>query len=110
VKGIPTRKVGRIMRHIKAHLKELYGSEVRQVVLYGSHARGEATNDSDIDVAIIVSDNMDRRAVELSLEDILFDVLADDGELVSIVTMPENMFKDLSSPYIMNVKEDGVVI
>lgn len=37
-------------------LRSTYGDRVRQAMLFGSKARGEATADSDIDVAVIVAD------------------------------------------------------
>ena len=106
----PSRNVLRIMGAIKSHLESLYGDGVRRVILYGSQARGDATTDSDVDVAIIISDDLDRRAVEQSLEDLLLDVLLEDGELVSIVAMPESLFNGPASPFILNVKDEGVIV
>ena len=37
------------------YMKEIYGSHLRQVILYGSYARGEATENSDIDLLIDTS-------------------------------------------------------
>ena len=36
-------KIKRLVDRVKAHLTETYGEGIRKVILYGSHARGEAT-------------------------------------------------------------------
>ncbi len=106
----PPRKVLRIMGRIKSHLVSLYGDGLQRVILYGSQARGDATKDSDVDVAIVISDDLDRRVVEQSLEDLLLDVLLEDCELVSIVAMPESLFNGPASPFILNVMDEGVTV
>ncbi len=40
---------------------ELYGPDFDRVVLFGSRARGDARADSDYDVAVFLSDRLDRR-------------------------------------------------
>jgi UTP:GlnB (protein PII) uridylyltransferase len=48
-----------LTKEIKDHLIDRYGDDIRQVVVYGSYARGEATDDSDLDVLVVVSDSLD---------------------------------------------------
>ena len=43
-----------ILHELKAGLRDLYGDRLVSVILYGSYARGEATEDSDIDVAVVL--------------------------------------------------------
>ena len=35
-------------------LIEIYGSHIKSVILYGSYARGDYTEDSDIDIMILL--------------------------------------------------------
>ena len=35
-------------------VKNIYGSHLRQIILYGSYARGDFCSDSDIDIMILV--------------------------------------------------------
>lgn len=109
-RAAPSRKVLRILKAVKAHLEATYGDGVRQVILYGSQARGTAHEASDVDVAVIVGDSIDPREVERSLDELLGDVLLDEMELVTVIAMRESSFADRSSPFVLNVMDDGVVI
>ena len=42
-----------IEQYVEA-VKKIYGSHVRQIILYGSYARGDYREDSDVDIMILV--------------------------------------------------------
>jgi predicted nucleotidyltransferase len=46
-------------RELKARLSEAFGDRLEGVVLYGSEARGEASEDSDIDVMVLLRGPID---------------------------------------------------
>ena len=43
-----------ILKEIVKAYKSVYGDDIVDILLYGSYARGDNTNDSDIDVVAIV--------------------------------------------------------
>ena len=43
-----------ILEQVRPRLASVFGDRLRGVVLYGSHARGEATEDSDIDLMVLL--------------------------------------------------------
>ena len=49
------QKVKRLVEKVEAHLHERYGDGIKRVILYGSYARGEATEHSDVDVLVLVA-------------------------------------------------------
>ncbi len=53
-------KVNIIINEIRDELKSLY-PDFRGIYLFGSHARGDANDDSDIDIAIIFDREIDWR-------------------------------------------------
>ena len=55
-------EVIRVVREFGRGLKAMYGDRLKGVYLYGSHARGEAGEDSDIDVAVVLAGPVDRHA------------------------------------------------
>ncbi len=104
------QKVKRLVDQVKAHLHETYGDGIKKVILYGSHARGEATNDSDVDVLVLVGQSLSPREVDNSLSDLLYDMLLDEGELVSAIVIPEDFFENHNLPFMLNVRKEGVTI
>jgi predicted nucleotidyltransferase len=59
---------GKIMRFYEAARQRL---PIRKVLLYGSHAKGSAGHDSDIDVAVVVDEADHTKRIEITAE--LFD-------------------------------------
>lgn len=45
-----------ILKRFRAALDEMYGDRLERVMLFGSHARGDARPDSDYDVAVFLTD------------------------------------------------------
>ncbi len=103
-------KVKRLVEQIKVFLHEKYGEGIKRVILYGSHARGEATEDSDVDVLVLTDPSLKPSEVRKSLSDLLFNMLMDEGELVSVLVIPEDFFEDHNLPFMLNVRQEGVAV
>lgn len=102
------KRIKQLVSQIKENLIKLYGERIKEVILYGSHARGEATKDSDVDVLVIVDESLNPFEVRKAIGDLLFDILLEQGELVSVIAVPERLFEDYNSPFVLNVKKEGV--
>lgn len=101
-------RITQLVNQVKNHLITTYGEKIREVILYGSHVRGEPTKDSDIDILVLIDDSIDPFEVRRSLSDLLFDILLEEGELISVVVLPEDFFENYNYPFMLNVKKEGV--
>ena len=101
-------RIKQLVNRVKDHLVERYGEKIRKVILYGSLVRGEATRDSDIDILVLVDESLNPFEVRKSLSDLLFDILLEEGELVSAIILPEHFFENHNYPFMLNVKKEGV--
>lgn len=102
-------RINRLINQIKEHLIKMYGGKIKKVILYGSFVRGEASKDSDIDILVLVDQSLNPFEVRESLSDLLFDILLDEGELVSVIAIPENLYENYNSPFMLNVRKEGLV-
>ena len=95
------------LKEISERIKKEYNAE--KVILYGSYARGEATEDSDIDLLIIARTDermFERMATVLEIVHDLYDNLP----LSPIVLSPEELQERLrlGDQFIKGVIEEGV--
>jgi predicted nucleotidyltransferase len=102
-------KIKSLISQIKEHLTKVYGTGIRKVILYGSYVRGEATEDSDIDLLVLVEESLNPFEVRDSLSDLLSDILLDEGELISVIIVPEHLYENYNSPFMLNVRQEGLV-
>jgi uncharacterized protein len=91
-------------------LRDLYGDRLHEVVLYGSHARGDAREDSDIDILVVLHPlgdyweefgRISPIASRLSLE---YDLL------LSVVPIGWAEYVHSQVPWAINVRREGVVV
>jgi len=105
-----TNKIKNLVKEIKDYLIQHYRTGIKSVILYGSYARGDSTENSDVDVMIVISDDLNPMGVEKRLSDFLFELLLKENELISVIAIPESIFENYRSPFILNTKEEGVVV
>ena len=105
-----TNKIKNLVKEIKDYLIRRYRTGIKSVILYGSYARGDSTENSDVDVMIVISDDLNPMEIEKSLSDFLFELLLKENELISVIAITESIFENYRSPFILNTKEEGVVV
>ena len=92
-------------------LTDIFQNNISMIILYGSAARDEATNESDIDVAIIIKNKMDnqtkRRFISWAADmDIRYE------KVFSIVDIQEDNMKKWERvlPFYQNIRKEGIVL
>jgi len=100
-----TRKIA---EQLWTSLRSQYGTEVFRVILYGSYARDTATPASDVDILVVVEDGLDPWQVRRSLDDLLLDLLLEEGWLVSVLAVPKSYYEGYNSPFMTQVRREGI--
>ena len=67
-----------------AALRERFGGRVSEVVLFGSQARGDAHEDSDVDVLVVIDDLSDHERCDVI--DLAYDVNAASDDWLGLST------------------------
>jgi predicted nucleotidyltransferase len=58
--------IAKIAKEYKADLQQIYGNELAELVLFGSYARGNQHEESDLDFAVVLRNPNTRAAAELT--------------------------------------------
>lgn len=83
-------------------------AKIVRIILFGSVARGEDTEDSDIDI-LIVSDYWEE--IDPIITDVVGDIVLDQQVLISPHIMSVDRFKNTKDySFLTNVLEEGVVL
>ena len=94
-----------------AEVKKIYGSNLKQVILYGSYARGDYTPDSDIDVMILLDiSDMEIKNYRHQLSEMTYDFNMDYELDIKPIVKNEAHFNKwvLNYPFYANVSKEGV--
>lgn len=92
-------------------LTEIFQRNISAIILYGSVARGDTTDESDIDIAIVIKKEMDNQTKKRFISwaadmDIRYE------RVFSIVDIQEeNMEKwERILPFYQNIRKEGIVL
>ena len=99
-----------IIKEFRERIAELYGPRLKKVILYGSCARGQATADSDIDLAVVLEGNVAPGKEIDRMIDIITDLNLDHAVLISVYPVSEKDFNSVNSPTILNLRRHGVLV
>jgi predicted nucleotidyltransferase len=95
---------------VAADLRELYGDRLKQVVLFGSWARGDAHPESDIDL-LVVLDEVESRWREMDrMRDVLWEHSLANDAVVTELPVSERDFRDSDTPLLIRVRAEGVPV
>ncbi len=101
-------RIRTVLKQFKKELQKLYGERLKAVILYGSWARDEATEGSDIDLVVVLGgDVVPGREIDRMI-DIVTDILLDHGELLSLYPVSEKDYASVKSPLLINARREGV--
>lgn len=101
----------RTLRDMCNTMSEIYGDCLDKVILYGSYARGEQTEESDADIAVILRSNITEQMHD-SMIDALVEYELECGVTISTVQIDSGHFSEWKTilPYYMNIDKEGIVL
>ena len=98
-----------ILARLKEALAALYGSRLKGVYLFGSHARGEADEESDVDV-LIVLDRVDSYSQEIErTSELIAELSLECGQSISRVFVSEQRWREERTMFFQNLREEAVL-
>jgi predicted nucleotidyltransferase len=106
---MPT-SIQKILKELKQGLAKLYGKRLKGLYLYGSYARGDYREGSDLDV-LVVLDDFERAPIELNrTDDLVGDLSLEYLITISPLFMRERDWLSADKPVLRNVRVEGLPV
>jgi predicted nucleotidyltransferase len=99
-----------VVEELRRMLRDAFAFSFKGLVLYGSHARGEPDEESDIDLLVLFKDRAAAMRADARVNDLACRLSSEHNELVSTVTMGEREYQEGRSPFFLTVKREGILI
>lgn len=99
-----------ILQELKRGLEDIYGPRLKGLYLYGSQARGDAEEDSDIDVAMVLDDY---ESVGEEIErygEMRASICLEHDCVISVVPITLRDWERGGSAFLMNVAREGELV
>lgn len=99
-----------VIAELMQGLKELYGDRLVHVVLFGSQARGDASEGSDIDILVVLQGPV-RAGREISRAgEITASLSLRHDVVISCTFVSAERYELERSPLLMNIHKEGVMV
>lgn len=99
-----------LLTEFRQALTQHYGDRLSRIILYGSQARNDTHEDSDVDIVIVLSQMESAGDEILGLGDIQNQLCLKYDQLISILPVSESDYLYKQTPLLKNVRNEGIVL
>ncbi len=110
---LKNNELKKMLMELAEMLQRVYCDKLKAVILYGSFARGTDTDESDVDIMVLVDgDAQELRTFEEQLSDVSTDISIKYVKVFSIIDVSYQEYVTWMkvSPFYKNVSEEGVIL
>ena len=99
----------RALEELRDGLTSLYGPRLRRLILFGSQVRGDATEDSDIDVAVVLDAARSSSAEIEAMGEVVWPLCLRHSVVINLLPLGEEEARTSWEPVVVRVREEGRV-
>ena len=99
-----------ILSELKRELSMIYGFRLKYLLVYGSYARGEAEEGSDLDLMVVLDQAEDPLAERERLSELLFELSLKHDIVLSVLPVGKYALEQERKPLFINARREGVSI
>ncbi len=114
LRTLPVDQTAQALDTFVRSVRGAYGQRLKRVMLFGSRARGEAREDSDFDVAVVLDTITSRSAERNILSDLAYDIMIETSLEIQPWPISEDEWSDPdrhANPFLVrSMRRDGVAL
>ncbi|NIU00699.1 MAG: nucleotidyltransferase domain-containing protein [Nitrosopumilaceae archaeon] len=99
-----------ILDELRKGLERLYEEKLHRILLFGSYARGESQEGSDIDVLIVLKNDFNPAEEISRTGEITASLSLKYNFVISCIFISKDRFENEGSPLLLNVRREGIAI
>ncbi len=107
---IVNRSLDIVLKELRQQLTDYYEDKLYKVILYGSHARGEAVDGSDVDVLVVLNGDVHPYQEIVNTEVIISEISLENNTVITCVFVSRDRYETHRGPLLQNIRREGVVI
>ena len=97
-----------IISQFKTTIQQLYGQRLSKIILFGSYARGDEQENSDIDFLVILKDKDISVFNEIEkINNKVYNMILQTGKIISFIPTTEEKFEKSANHFYRHVKKEG---
>jgi len=98
-----------ILKRLKSDLKAALGDKIGDLILFGSYSRGDNTKYSDIDLLILINSRLTRYETR-KVDDLIASYSLENDVVISGLVYPRETYHRFNTPFLLNIKEEGILV
>ena len=99
-----------VLSELKRELSIVYGSRLKYLLVYGSYARREAEEGSDLDLMVVLDQAADPLAERECISELLFELSLKYDIVLSVLPVGEYALEQERKPLFINARREGVSV
>ena len=99
-----------VLAEYQEKLRDVLGDRLESVVLYGSQARGDTEDESDIDVLCVMKNSFNYGELIDKTSQATAEISMKHGMTLSRALVTSADFKTMKTPFLMNIRREGLTV